>query len=423
MAKHPNASDFYKFYLSSVRVRFGQSAYWPSPGLGEIDRLCGRPTPLKPLGDPPSEPKPALADVRPCLHPNLNPPVFSIFSWPLGYFHPTVAWWLWSVLSLACFGVALKLIWSAGVIPLRTWYAPALWVAASFAFLPSFVNFGSGQLGFIIFLPVTLCWLALRQGNDMAGGAWLGLAAGLKPFLGLMLVILVLDRNWRACLVCLLVLSITLMLGGLVLGFGAYQEYFNLLSRIYWHSASGNASLQGFFSRIFGGSETPPWVAMPALGQGLTMACSLLVLVVVVRLSHSIRRLTPSLEERSDAVFAIVLPAMLLISPLAWVYYLPLLILSAILLWHINSRLPAGRIPGWFIMVAVILNSIPSYSVLLGGSSNQGITLWEGSHVFYGLLVFFMLAVRLVWTAGTPHSLIIELQSGPDGERPGKGRK
>jgi hypothetical protein len=402
MANKLSGTDFFKFYLSSVRRHHSVSLYWPAPTRSDFDRLCGRPTPLmSPLEDNPDLTGPSLAALKPCLHPNLNPPFFGVLTRPLGYLDPGTAWWVWGVLSLLSFGAALWLIWHADSRLPPPWYAPALFVIGAFAYFPVSANFLYGQMGFFIFLPITLSWRALRAGREQAGGAWLGLAVGLKPFTGLLLPLLLLNGRWRATLAAAGSLALNLIAGGLAGGFDAYVEYTRALGSVTWFGASWNASFQGFFMRILGGAENTPWMDLPWLAMGLTVCFNLTVIAILAWLAWRSRRQHP--EFSADLVFATALPAMLLVSPLGWLYYMPVLILSAWVLWRFSAALPKRRTYRGLMLLGYGLTSLPALLIVQRDIHGYPRWFWEASYYFYGLSVVFIAAVlisRLACHAG-----------------------
>lgn len=334
-ADWPTGTDFYKFYLSSQYLLQGKRPYWPAPINDSFGNPCNdRQTPAQDPASAPTPATPAPIEVVACLHPNLNPPVFAVLTAPLTWLPYPAAWWIWSLASIGCGILALVLIFRARVwSAVRTPAAAMLIGVAFFAYFPTFANVSYGQVALFLLLLLTLAWLALRRGDDWKAGAWLGVAASLKPFVGLFLLTLLFSRNWRASIAFLIVCACAFLLGGLVVGFDAYIAYQAALDGITWQAASWNASFSGFFSRIFGGSENTPWIDAPIIAQGLTVLCSLGILALLGRVLWQSAGLTDH-AQRADALFALTIPAMLLISPLGWMYYFPLLLIPLIVIWN-----------------------------------------------------------------------------------------
>jgi hypothetical protein len=109
-----------------------------------------------------------------------------------------------------------------------------------------------------------------------------------------------------------------------------------------------------------------------ALGAGLVF---LAMAVLVYRLSTS-----PS-PGNWDAIIGITLTAMLVLSPLSWVYYLPLLIVPVIVAMRCGS--PAVRL---LVSVGWLLCAIPFNQEPLGEVSTLQIFTFQGGFAAWGLL-------------------------------------
>lgn len=385
----PTSSDFYKFYLSSERLLQNQVIYWPLLKRSSPGDLCY----LDPSENTHSSAQ-TLADDKACLHPNLNPPIFAVLTLPLALLDYAVAWWVWSSASIFCGILALVLIFRTGVwSALRSPATATLIGVVFFGYFPTFANVSYGQVALFLLLILTLGWLALRRGDDWLAGFWLGVAASLKPFVGLFLLMLLFSRNWRAATSFLLVCAGAFLLGGLIAGFASYPVYLAALADITWLAASWNASFAGFFSRIFGGSENTPWIDAPLLAKGLTTVCSLTVLGFLARCA-----LRPAGADRTlqaDRVFALTLPAMLLLSPLGWIYYFPLLFITLVVVWNLAVPLPKHRIYRLILILGVAPTVIPT-ALIPSADMNTPIDWFFGAGVyFYTLLIIFALVTSL----------------------------
>jgi hypothetical protein len=112
---------------------------------------------------------------------------------PLCALAPYPAWFVWQVVNLAAWLVALRLAWRTRQAPL-TLGAVAVLIAHG----STSAQVHMGQVGWVLALPLTLSWLAFRRGAARHAGVWLGLVLAIKPFLALAALPALIDRRWRA---------------------------------------------------------------------------------------------------------------------------------------------------------------------------------------------------------------------------------
>ncbi len=248
---------------------------------------------------------------------NLNPPHFQLFLLPLALVPAGVALGLWAVVSLLCFGGSLYVI--ARELDLKpswsTCYRAAIWLLA-FAGMGAVV--GTGEVSFLLLLPLTLAWAAARGGRWNRAGVYLGLAMSLKLFLLIFIPYFVLRRHLRAAAASCAAASACFVAGALIVGSGSYWSWLDQLSSVSWAWRSPNASVLGILTRSL--SENPhfaPFTVAP--GLVLPLWASVVAIVGVLTIVAVTFDRTKSAVDRA---FAILLSAALLISPLGWVYYL-----------------------------------------------------------------------------------------------------
>lgn len=381
----PQSTDFYKFYLSGTRLQAEQSMYWLAPLVPEqqqppqrqqttIDRLT-------------------LSAPDTGLHPNLNPPIFAIIALPVSLLSYEVAWWAWSCASIFCAIFSLKIIFNtlkpdlSIAQPLFTWSCLAF-----FSYYPFFANFIFGQVATFLLLLLTLSWRAMRQGNLLTSGVWLGLAASFKPFFGLFLIAFIAGRIPRAAYGLLLTTAGCTAASWLALGSDIFHEYWLITQEITWTATNWNASLTGFFTRLFGGSENTPWIQSRPVGLVFIFSSTIFFLVLLWR---SIRILAlndhPQQSNLSDTIFLLVPPTMLLLSPLGWLYYFPLLTIGALILWHRLTTSYSDTYLKWLFICVVGISCIPRPFATSDGMSDP-IHWWiHGPLNFYILLTLTLL--------------------------------
>jgi hypothetical protein len=373
----PPASDFPKFYASSRLFWENKPIYTPAP----IDAFWY-------VEDPARFEKNILS-------PNLNPPFHILLLAPLGRLDYATAFWIWSLLSLVC-GIGAVFLFpealagnriSLDVILLR--------VLLLLAFYPTWAKIWFAQTSLLLLLAVVVGWVGGRRGKDRVAGIALGLALSVKPFIGLFVVPLLLWRRWRLLFWLALTFSLCSLLALAVLGLNAYLDYLAVLRTVTWYSANWNESFMGFFSRVVGGMmDTPPGVSN-WLAQVLTLVASTVTCIALVWTIS--RRANGRLMARFDLGFSMTIVAMLLISPLGWIYYFPLLLIPFVVCWTLDL-VQAFRYRLVTIIIAWTLVNIPTrYVPPAETNTPEKWFLWGGVH-FYGLLVLMSVILAIAFS-------------------------
>ncbi len=382
-------SDFLTLYLSGLRLRYDEPIYWLSPVANAPGEACGLKMEDLPFFNVTGMTEPELARLEPCWHPNLNTPFMTALLAPLTCLNFPAARLVWLTCSALAVWLSPYLLGREGLLPKFWTLGFTALLAAFWGYFPSFITVLHGQVTFLVLLPLVLGWLMLRQGRSLAAGAWLGLAVSLKPFVGLFLLGLAAQGQWRACMGLLLACLVCFLLGGAAAGFDTYLVYRDILNHVNWQSASWNASLLGFFTRLFGGSENIPWRDAPWLARGLSLAGSLTLLTFYLRATWDSRGWPP--PEKADLLAAASIPAMLLISPLGWIYYFPLLLITITVLGARPGQ--GGNWRPWACSGAMALSGIPSW--LIRSKDLNDPLDWFGAPAMYmfSLILLFVMVI------------------------------
>jgi len=336
---------------------------------------------------------------------NLNPPIFTLLILPVGFFAYATALIIWTIFSVACglFSVLLlqkelNIGWKQ---PQATWGL----VLAFFAYYPTYASVEFGQITLFLMPLVIGGWVALRRQNLVLAGVLLGLAASIKLFFGLFLLYFLIRREWRGlfwfCVVC--VLSVVLPLA--LFGKQTFVNYFEVIRIISWSSSSWNVSIYGFLLRLFGGPElNVPVIAAPYLTKILYPFFSGLLLLGVIKFlwpiakingihsiasSHSARQ--GVYQDRVDLDFSMMLIAMLLLSPLGWLYYFPYLIIPFVILLRFGVRgyHPIG-LTLWTIF-ALMLSAISTPLIASGYITGKYVVMaFASSCLYFGALLILL---------------------------------
>lgn len=288
--------------------------------------------------------------------PLLNPPFFALLIAPLGYLSYASSLWLWSGLSILAGILSILLLQKALDIKEPTLNLTLSLLLALFVYFPTFATLQFGQATLLL-LPFALGgWLAARTKAFYTAGFVLGIAASLKPFFVLFLLYFLLRREWRAFFCMCLAIVICALLAFIPFGMQTYINYYHVLQQIYWYASSWNASLLGFLLRLFGGEANTPLLAIPGLANKLFAWTSIILILSLVKFIWP--RTILSQQQKCDLDFAITLVVMLLISPLAWLYYFPLLLIPIVVLLRFAEQLRSESLR-LLTCASVVLSGIP----------------------------------------------------------------
>jgi hypothetical protein len=167
-----------------------------------------------------------------------------------------------------------------------------------------------------------------------------------------------------------------------VLGLESYAHYRQALAEVTWQSYTGNGSAFGFFSRIFGGSYSVALIDMPALGKALSYLLSIILLALLVWLLRPSQRIAATV--RADLGFSFTLVAALLISPLGWMYYFPLLLIPFFVLFRLAYSYELPRKFKLGLLFVLLVSSFPQLISTVAEKHPAALTL--AAYPFYALL-------------------------------------
>ena len=187
-------------------------------------------------------------------------------------------------------------------------------------------------------------------------------------------------------------LSVLAVLGGVAAGFESYVGYVTAMRDVTWVSTNWNGSFLGFYGRILGGGDNQPWVDAPWLARALVLTLSGLALFVVMRVA----RRAAALDSRrlGDSVFATSIPAMLLVSPLGWLYYYPLLFVAALSAWRLAEGARQPRLVRMAVSAAM-LASCAFHDFVASWEMNDPVDWFLGAGVYHYALVAMLAAAAV----------------------------
>lgn len=381
-------NDFYIFYLSSSNALKGENPYWL---VHKPKHDCvGQSAPNK-TGMYPGARLPNLSE-REGPHPNLNPPAWIALLKPLAYFEYNVAWIMYSGISI--FFALVSVILISHELFGKNWLSHVLVIVLFFLYFPSYANVEYGQVSFILLLPLVLSWLSILRGRDWRCGFLLGFLAGLKIFFLLFAFSCLISKKWVVLFGMVVGFLLTIVFGGYFSGFEYYDDYLNVLGSVSWLASSWNASVFGFCTRILGGYlyDHPYLLKLSVVAISFFILAGLACIVRLPLRSEGNRSKLP------DVIYGGTIPSMLLLSPLGWLYYFPLLIISLAIYCRNLRAVPSKRLYILFMLLALSMSSLPSSLVPACDVEGSVINVFfRYSLPFYSLIMLFITMLVVLW--------------------------
>ena len=292
----PSSSDFTIFYFTARMVSDGLPMYGDSPARYGVKWAADH------LG-------------------NLNPPHFQLLIVPLASLTYGQALLAWVATSFVCVTAAVRIILHELQVRF-TWERFFLWGALTIAAAPFTTVAVTSEMTFVLMLPFALLWRAWRRGWWSEVGLWLGVCASLKLFFLLLVPWLIWRRRWTALGAAAATSAALVALGSIAFGLHTYALWLHSLGKVGWWWMAMNASWHGFVSRVFqAGGAMVPVVSAPALVRPLGIAGTGAIVAVTF---WAVARLGERTVRDREHALLILLVAAILVSPLGWVYYLPL---------------------------------------------------------------------------------------------------
>lgn len=355
----PQKADYPLLYASARSALLGGSVFRHfiyEPVFGDVLFLA-----------PPASPFDAQASR---LMENLNAPIVTLLAMPFATYGLRASYYLWCGAQLI---LALLVSWRLlARFELRHPLLKPASLLILTGFFPILANLLIGQLGLFLFVVLGLFILALDQGQWRRAGVWLGLALLLKLFVGLIFIALLVQRRWLVLSWGSLIWVLGMGAGLLIFGIDDHIRWLQVLHNYHAGALSWNAALKGVTERYFGEGLTVSIYPSPWLCWALRSAAYIGTAFCFIQLG----RLQPRLTARVASLLAaaISLPLMLLLAPLGWIYYFPVLLLSALVCWHVLRDVPRARLARSLSILALMLSGIPQ---LLTAGNNMTWELWH----------------------------------------------
>ncbi len=343
---------------------------------------------------------------------SLNPPFFTILTAFLGRLSYHLSFYTWSLMSLGC-GIISLFIISKTLFPNTNLLHHLINLFAFFIYFPTFSCLHYGQITLFLLLFLTLAWYAARQKKIQLASILLGIATNIKLFVALFAVYFFMQKQWRALIVFISTIVLCAILALVCTGPAAYSHYYQALSTIKWFSSSWNVSLYGFLVRLFGGLAEGNHAVLSAPRYVLTSIFSLGSISILMLLGLSLRIQTSIEPISTDLKFSAILIAMLLLSPLGWLYYFPLLLIPGMSLCNAVKHGYRPVLISSSLLVILFISSIPLVMFRpINITAEHAHAIFFGSSLFSAaLLALLALIFFLIKTLGRTKPVLNQLPS------------
>jgi hypothetical protein len=180
----------------------------------------------------------------------------------------------------------------------------------------------------IITACLVIGWFCLRNYREYTAGFFFAVATLMKLFPGLILLYLLIMKNWRAFFATVSFLAFGLILITFTIGIDDIRTYAIIMVAKDIDVYRGyvfNHSMGGIVSKVFGKRMGwfEPLVELHQFSSWLIMLLSIAILIfTILKLKKMAER-----QGLADYAFSLTLVTMLLLSPLTWSHIFPVLIL------------------------------------------------------------------------------------------------
>lgn len=253
---------------------------------------------------------------------NLNPPFFLLCLKIFIVFSYATAIKIWGDCNFTLSVMGLLIV--CRYIKLPEKYQPyvVLLFFLNSAYLSSILL---GQLGGIFFFTISYGAYALKKQNYIVAGISWGIIAAVKIFPLLLLLFILWLRNKQLLMAFTVTILLCSLLPIFLWGTEIYANWFACLQQISWYQHSWNNSFTGWLYKIFDSSmDGYHYKAL------LNLISALFAIGLCACLIAYFRRYKQLLDQ--SQIFSLMMIAMLIISPLSWVYYLQSLLLPLLII-------------------------------------------------------------------------------------------
>jgi len=209
-------------------------------------------------------------------------------------------------------------------------------------------------------------WFYLRLEKSCVAGFLFAIATLIKLFPGLVLLYLLMRKDWQTFLATVFFICFGLFVTAFIVGFNDMQTYsIIMVARDIdeWRSFVLNHSITGMITMTFGDRTvwTEPLIQLPRIKSLLVILLNSAILIYTILKI----RVMAIKKELVDYAFGLTIVAMLLLFPITWGHIFPLLILPISLLLREYIRDPSPR-KSRILLFIILLLSLPDVLIAQG---------------------------------------------------------
>ncbi len=325
------------------------------------------------------------------LPTNLNPPFFLCFFYPLGLLNYRSALVISSLVSMGLGLLGARFVfYYAFSAEFRKKYNLILYVLY-LSFFPVIMDTSIVQVGSLLFFCIMLGYHFYCQKKDNLAGIVWGFIIAIKLFPALLFFMVLKQGRDRVFLVMLATFLLACLIPMLFFGAILYNQYFSMLSLVYWYGDSWNASIYGYIFRILMDLKNHHQNLLGIEGLYLVL---FFILLGCYLIGMGPKQIQPKSKEINHQPFCLTLTMMVLMSPFGWLYYFSLLIFPLILTGICAFQEKAKTlIPLITWVLCFILLNFPQTYIL--GKQMQSFSDKIGlfSFYFYGLFLLNIIVI------------------------------
>ncbi|MBN1263701.1 MAG: DUF2029 domain-containing protein [Candidatus Pacebacteria bacterium] len=309
--------------------------------------------------------------------PFIYPPPALFFLFPFGLLSYPLAEKLWTLFSLFCLIVSLRLL-LRGLFPKATITSFLVVFGLTMISFPTRFSLGMGQVNFFILFLISLSFRFYRHQRFSLAGFFLAIAAVIKITPLLCLLFFLRKKTYPLVKTFLLSCFLFLLLAFLIFGSGLTKQYFlKVLPRLpaIGNQAYYNQALSGFLARLQVNDRLACWINY-----------LILFLLLTISFFKTPARQQPFFSELGQ--FSFFLTVSLIAGGLTWQHHLVFLIIPFLALWgKAKKQHPSEPKTGWLVLAYFLVSANIKNPLAF-----SGLSLLFLSHGLYGTALVFLLA-------------------------------
>lgn len=276
-----------------------------------------------------------------------------------------------------------------------------VFILANLVYTPTFMNTTFGQVALVLNALIIFCYLSLEKKHFILAGFFLALAINIKLFFGIFLIHFLAKKQYHAFFSFIMFALLFALIPLVIYGNSIYKGFFQALNHVQWYGVNWNASWYGFFARTLGETSHRFHSALflPTLSKYIYYFFFLAYSFFIYYFSKN--------KSNSSLTFAFTLSSMLLISPLGWSYYFPILVTALL----INNKTLASN-QYYTLLICLLLFSLFLSAMPFPIYRDTKITtmtlVFQGNLFFIALLLFNTInLLQLLWPSEKNKTLIL----------------